>query len=686
MWARISGTLILLLWSSTAAAIDQIQLQWRSIESTGWRLNDVNLEVDWSGSGRPEMTLEVALIESAGYQVEKLRLSCATLQLLPAESEMQCLQGKLSFTSDWIDAEAVPATASYRVGSGELTIAVSSLPLAGGHVNLAFDQHHGKWRLKAELSDTLAGGIGELLSSVGLVAPNIDYQGAISGDLSASGDSEGVKNIAWQMRANAFGYSNTEGTQAAEDLILLSDGSAHPGKQVWRLQATLAAKQGVLYAEPVYLEFSATSPLELTADLHWDVGKRELLFHSLAFRQPEIVTGNLQAVWLAGAEKPMRQLSLEIQQAWLPGLFDTWLQPWLAGSVLEKLETAGRLRGELMLVDGRPQSISMQLNQVSLSEPNGQFGLRALDGDLRWDNSGALKQSSLSWKGANFHRLQLGSAELALEANENSLRIRNPLVVSLLDGELHVDEFELGVEGGDLRWLLDGMLTPVSMEAFSAALGWPPLSGKLSGMVPKVRYEKGELTLGGVLLVRAFDGDITVRNLRIQQPLGLVPRLWADARFEGIDLKTLTRTFSFGRIEGRLQGWIDDLYMEAWQLVAFDAAFQTPPDDRSRHRISQKAVDNISNLGGAGVGGAVSRSFLRFLEDFPYRRLGIRCRLENDICYMDGVAPAENGYYLVEGSLLPPRLDVIGYANQVDWSSLLGRLKAITSGNGPVVQ
>jgi hypothetical protein len=686
MWARISGTLILLLWSSTAATIDQIQLQWRTIESAGWRLNDINLEVDWSGSAGPEMILEVALVEIGDYHVEKLRVSCATLQLLPAQSEMRCSQGTLSFTSDWIDTESVPVTVNYRIGSRELTIAVSALPFAGGQVNLAFDQGRGEWRLKAELSDTLASGIGELLGSVGLAVPNIDFQGAISGDLSCRGDSEGVKNVAWDVRAGAFGYSNTEGTQAAEDLMLLSSGSARPGEQVWQLQATLTASQGVLYAEPIYLEFSQASPLELIADLHWDVGKRELLLRSLAFSQPDVVTGNLQAAWLASADKPLRQLSLEIQQAWLPGLFDTWLQPWLAGSVLEKLETAGRLRGELMLVDGRPQSVSMQLHQVSLSEPNGHFGLQAVDGDLRWDNSGASKQSSVSWQAANFHRLELGPAKLDLEANENSLRILHPLVVSLLDGQLHVDEFEMGVDGGDLRWLLDGMLTPVSMEAFSAALGWPPLSGKLSGMVPRVSYEKGELTLGGVLLVRAFDGDITVRNLRIQQPLGLVPRLWADARFEDIDLKTLTRTFSFGRIEGRLQGRIDDLYMEAWQLVAFDAAFQTPPDDGSRHRISQKAVDNISNLGGAGVGGAVSRSFLRFLEDFPYRRLGIRCRLENDICYMDGVAPAENGYYLVEGSLLPPRLDVIGYASQVDWSSLLGRLKAIIDGDGPVVQ
>jgi hypothetical protein len=224
------------------------------------------------------------------------------------------------------------------------------------------------------------------------------------------------------------------------------------------------------------------------------------------------------------------------------------------------------------------------------------------------------------------------------------------------------------------------------MQNVSNALGWPPLSGTLSGMIPKVRYENGDLTLGGVLLVQAFDGDITVRNLHIQQPLGLVPRLWADARIDRLDLAKLTEAFSFGRIEGRLNGHVTDLYMEAWHPVAFDAGFATPDDDRSRHRISQRAVDNISNLGGGGVGGAVSRSFLRFLEDFPYQQLGISCRLENGVCHMGGVSPAEHGYYLVQGRLLPPRLDVIGYASEVDWPTLVDRLKSVTSGQLPVVQ
>jgi len=229
-------------------------------------------------------------------------------------------------------------------------------------------------------------------------------------------------------------------------------------------------------------------------------------------------------------------------------------------------------------------------------------------------------------------------------------------------------------------------MTPVSMKLLTQALGWPEFSGKLSGVIPNVRYAEGNLAVGGVLLVRVFDGEVTLRNLRLEQPFGVVPRLQVDAQAQNIDLETLTGTFSFGKIEGTLEGRIDGLQMETWRPVAFDAVFATPEEDDSRHRISQKAVDNIANIGGGGVGGALSRSFLRFFKDFPYDRLGISCRLENGICAMGGVEPAESGYYLVKGRFIPPRLDVIGYADRVNWASLVSQIVAVTGSQDAVVQ
>ena len=109
-----------------------------------------------------------------------------------------------------------------------------------------------------------------------------------------------------------------------------------------------------------------------------------------------------------------------------------------------------------------------------------------------------------------------------------------------------------------------------------------------------------------------------------------------------------------------------------------------PPDDRSRHRISQRAIDNISELGG-GVSGLASKGLLGLFEDFGYKRLGIGCRLQRGVCEMRGVRPAEHGYYLIEGGGIP-RVDVIGFNRQIDWQRLVEQLANIQNRGSPTIE
>ncbi len=180
-------------------------------------------------------------------------------------------------------------------------------------------------------------------------------------------------------------------------------------------------------------------------------------------------------------------------------------------------------------------------------------------------------------------------------------------------------------------------------------------------------------------------GSILIQNLQLDDLFGALPALDADIELKELDLETLTKTFSFGKITGKLEGRIDNLRLEDWQPISFDAWFATPVDDDSRHRISQKAVDNISNLGGSGVSGALSRSFLRFFDEFGYTRLGIKCKLEEGICDMGGIESTERGYYLVKGGGIP-RIDIIGFNTKTDWNLLLSKLQQIASGSAPVIE
>jgi hypothetical protein len=441
-----------------------------------------------------------------------------------------------------------------------------------------------------------------------------------------------------------------------------------------------------VYIDPVYVEVT-DKPIVAAATLSWRPQQRRLDLKSFSYHHPGSVQLSGQGRVDLRATQPVRQLQLDISSALFPAAYESYLQPWLTETLAGNLDTAGGMRGQIHIDNGALVRASAEPQSMSVRENDGLFGLDQLSGNLDWSASATPEYSTLTWESGHVYRVDVGRTELEMESTGNAVRLVKPVRIPVLDGALDIESFSLDYPTGEpLRWSVDSILTPVSMQQLTRALGWQEFGGKLSGVIPSVTYDNGELSVGGVLLVRVFDGVVTLRDLQLNQPFGLVPRLQVNAAVDNIDLETLTGTFSFGRIEGRLDGRVDGLLLESWRPVAFDAEFATPADDKSRHRISQKAVDNISNIGGGGVGGALSRSFLQFLKDFPYARLGIRCRLHKGVCDMGGVEPAENGYYLVKGRFIPPRLDVVGFADRVDWDSLLAQIIAVTRQQDVVVE
>ena len=108
-------------------------------------------------------------------------------------------------------------------------------------------------------------------------------------------------------------------------------------------------------------------------------------------------------------------------------------------------------------------------------------------------------------------------------------------------------------------------------------------------------------------------------------------------------------------------------------------------------RISQRAVQDIGSVGDRSFVSSLQGKTIALFSDFGYRRIGIGCRLENEICTMSGLpdsagAQGANAFTIIEGSGLP-RLDVIGYNRAVDWKTLVDRLIAASKGEvAPVIK
>jgi hypothetical protein len=142
----------------------------------------------------------------------------------------------------------------------------------------------------------------------------------------------------------------------------------------------------------------------------------------------------------------------------------------------------------------------------------------------------------------------------------------------------------------------------------------------------------------------------------------------------------------FGSITGRLDGHINALRLVDWAPVAFDAWLETDQAWTGKRRISQRAVSDISSVGGGGgLSSGLQAQALKLFKDFGYSRIGIGCKLRDNVCTMDGIGSAGDGYIIVAGAGLP-RIQVVGFRRKVDWPTLVSRLKAASNGQAPVIQ
>jgi hypothetical protein len=185
-------------------------------------------------------------------------------------------------------------------------------------------------------------------------------------------------------------------------------------------------------------------------------------------------------------------------------------------------------------------------------------------------------------------------------------------------------------------------------------------------------------------LFKVFDGTVVASQLKFSEPFGRAPRLSGNLNMRRLDLDLLTRTFSFGNVQGLIDVDVNGLVMQNWQALQFDARIASS-EGSYRKKISQKAVQNISSLGGSGAVAAIQRGVVGIFENFGYKQISWTCALRNDVCVMGGVAKPTGGAYTIIAGGGIPAINVIGYNQYVSWSELITRLKRVVQENRQII-
>ena len=661
---------LIALLAPRAHAIEGLRLAIADITHPALSVHDVQLE--FSGT-RSTLELHIAHLRLGDRSWRKLHLSCPQASL--SAQGVRCRGAALR-----VGGHGLPLVLDFQTDLAGSVVAVELRLSSGAQVSLSLDD---EGRFEAGLARF---GVEDLAMLASLLSPQgapdaLRYltRGQVDARLVWEGASAGRAHdsLMFMAQLSEAAFSTVDGLRAGEGLGVGVDVSARATSAGWDWQAQVAWEHGEAYLHPLYLQ--AGPVLNAAGAFHAE----QIEIHNATLE----LEGVAQLAFAARIERAgltLEDFALSLAGGDLAILGPRWIAPLLAPALGERLRFAGHVGASLEVEEGRVLAFDVVFDaaEMSLAAADGGrgFGFGPLTGHLPW-LAGSSTRAQLQVQGGYWEALALGAFDVDAMLKGQQARFES-MRIPLLDGMLVLDEVELRRESQD--WLGRGsvVMEPVSMRLLTQALGLPSMGGLLSASLPGVRVSPGEITFDGAVVMSVFDGYVQATQLHVREPFGVASHARADIEARHLDLAQLTDTFSFGSITGFVDADVHGLELVRWRPTSFDARLLSSPGDY-RRRISQRAVQNISALGGAGAMAVLQRGVLGLFDTFGYRELGFQCVLAGGVCLMSGIdggERADGSFQIVRGGGIPA-LDVIGYNRRVDWNELVGRIQRVIDEN-----
>ncbi len=685
-WQRLCAGALLFAFASPASfAVDRIVLEVDEISVPGaTEVAGASVTLDLS-HGSPVVRARVAHVEVPQPigPLRNVQLECTNLYV--REPKVACREGQLTADGGPTRNISLKVAAEYDTVHASATAQGSELPLAGGLARFSGQVDSRGWALEGR-AETL-----DITQVRALVLPwfkapeSLQFTGHLEVAGQASNRGEGLQ-MAADVTTSDFNLGNEAGTVIAENLAAAFRATATRAASGLDVQARLEGTRGQALAGPVLLDLKA-NPLSL--DARGQLSGQTLNLTDITLTQKNLTQARGQAR-VTFDEGPRVVLAhVDLANLEFPAAYTSYLQIALASTDFGQLKTTGSVHGSLDINDNAVTQLALYVSGLNMEDEKSKFSMAGVNADLHWakDENTQVTPSTVSWNSATAYGLNGGATRLEFRTHAAGLELTKPARLPVFDGAVVVNKLDtrnFGTPEAELDF--DATIEPISMKLVSRAFGWPELNGQLSGAIPGLSYRNKVLTVDGDIVASVFDGSVIARGLKLENPLGPWPRLHADVTARRLDLSLVTSTFEVGSITGRMDADILGLELFNWSPVSFDARLYSTPDDKSKKLISAKAVTSISNVAGGGgtVTAALQKGVLKFFDDYRYERIGLACRLENDVCTMSGIEPTGAGYYLVKGRGVP-RIDVIGNQGQVAWPQLVAQLASGIQ-NGPTVR
>jgi len=653
----------------TSTAFSRFTLLLDDIKHPAFEARSIQIRLtDWYAE-TGQLEIVIARIEVQDFIWTDIRLLCSKFQF--RKKKIQCEAGYLKISG----LQSFPVLFSYSSGPHSLEINLFPEKNENWHLRLLWDET--AWQSDIWLHNAH-------LSTVAAWLPHHEQlpelnNGIVNGAVQLFGNGSSLRTAVAELSVDALAFSDQTGLHAGENikLALKSDLKYNSRLNRWQWKSDVYWQQGEVFWQPIYM---AGKGHHLSLSGVVESGK--ISFDNSCLRLIDVGIFDFSGLFSI-ADRRLEAFKLESEGIELSAVYNQVLKPFLQDTAFAEMEVTGHADLSVNLDAGVLRSAFIDLEEVSIDDQRNRFAFHRLNAHIPWQ-SGSTTIADIRLLHGHVLSMPIGMVRVPLEINGLSFYLPQ-LTLPVLNGFLTLEAFNARHTETGWQWGFNGELSSVSMKALTDALKIQSMQGTVSGLIPDVRYDGNSVTVNGLLQLNVFDGSIVIHNMKLIDPMGLAPHLKADIAMRNLDLELLTGTFSFGKVQGRVDADVLNLELANWKPIHFDAQLYSSSGSYPR-RISQAAIKNISALGGEGAVVAIQRSLLRFFEEFRYSEIGWRCALRLNVCYMGGIeSKLQSKYTLVKGGGVPA-ITVMGYNREVGWQELIDRLQRITSENEPIIQ
>jgi len=529
-----------------------------------------------------------------------------------------------------------------------------------------------------------------------------------------SGPASGPWQVKAKLALDGLAFKNKTGSLMGEkiSLTIIPEGSVDLKTSRMTFAVLLEAKNGEALFDRYYIDL-ARNPVAVSCNGTYLFEKNLPMISRLGFNLTGILPFEIKGAdkqGLALNAQSLKNIEFTVIIPTMPvkPIFQHLVQePWQTEKpLLSAIKTEGNISAELKVkksenawqVKGR-----IGWRDGALTFRDQGIALKAISLDLPvWYETGMTLAPASALLERQSGRLEIPSLylpplpeqplNLVLAAGPNRISIDAPTVIQVPGGNIRIGAVQVeNLFSPDIAILSSLAFDDIHLSALLSGTGiFPPdriPTGTLTGALNPVRYESHTVTTQGEIDAKIFGGNIIFSDLGAVMAFTSTPTFKLDARWEDIRLAEITENTQFGKIEGVLAGHMTDVEIANGQPQKFNLLMETVKTKGIKQTISIKAVDNIAQIGGGqspfmGMAGNLASVF----EKFPYEKIGIRARLENDVFTVNGITREGGTEYLVKRSGFSG-VNIVNQNpnNRISFRDMVKRIQRITHKGGMVV-